>query len=81
MNAGATRETAYIFALSSASVSRVIARACSEGALTSCSCGAQPRRIPKHFIWSGCSHNIRYANKFGRKFFDEVELIAANDAR
>uniref|UniRef100_A0A183ENC8 Protein Wnt n=1 Tax=Gongylonema pulchrum TaxID=637853 RepID=A0A183ENC8_9BILA len=76
-----SKETAYVFALSSAAVSRTLARACAQGVIASCSCGSYPKRIHKQFKWTGCSDNIKYANNFGRKFMDAADLDHADDAR
>ncbi|VDN00999.1 unnamed protein product [Thelazia callipaeda] len=76
-----SKESAFVFALSSAAVSRAIARACAQGVISSCSCGKYSNRLNKKFIWAGCSDNVKYANNFGRKFMDAADLIHTNDAR
>lgn len=76
-----SKESAYVFALSSAAVSRALARACAQGTITSCSCGIHPKRIRKQFKWSGCSDNVKFANNFGRKFMDAADSAHTNDAR
>lgn len=70
-----------MFALSSAAVSKAIARACSQGFVSSCTCGPFPKRKQKHFIWAGCSDNIKYANTFGRKFMDAADQSGISNAR
>lgn len=76
-----SKESAYVFALSSAAVSSALARACAQGTITSCSCGLHPKRIAKQFKWAGCSDNIKFANNFGRKFMDGADSAHINDAR
>ncbi|CAG9535675.1 unnamed protein product [Cercopithifilaria johnstoni] len=76
-----SKESAYVFALSSAAVSRALARACAQGTIASCSCGSHPKRITKQFRWAGCSDNVKFANNFGRKFMDAADSPHTNDAR
>ncbi|VDK17959.1 unnamed protein product [Anisakis simplex] len=78
----ASRETAFVFALSSGAVSHALARACSRGHIADCGCGPIPTQQPtKQFIWAGCSDNVRFANSFGRRFMDAVDLHHSDDAR
>lgn len=79
----ASRETAYVFALSSGAVSHAIARACAKGAVPDCGCGQKPvqSQPTKDFVWAGCSDNVRYANTFGRRFMDAVDQPHSHDAR
>ncbi|KAK1341203.1 hypothetical protein QTO34_017606 [Cnephaeus nilssonii] len=59
------RETAFIFAITSAGVTHSVARSCSEGSIESCTCDYR-RRGPggPDWHWGGCSDNI----DFGRLF-------------
>ncbi|VDM43251.1 unnamed protein product [Toxocara canis] len=77
----ASRETAYVFALSSGAVSHALARACAQGNVPDCGCGSMPTQPSRHFIWAGCSDNVRYANSFGRRFMDAVDSHNTDDAR
>lgn len=78
------RETAFIYALTSAAVAYAVARACAEGSIESCTCdyshyGRRPE-IPEgedngaiQWEWGGCSDNIGYGLKFSREFVDTGE--------
>lgn len=71
------RETAFIYAITSAAVTHSIARACSEGSIQSCSCDyTHQSRAPstiRDWEWGGCSDNIGYGFKFSREFVDTGE--------
>uniref|UniRef100_A0AC35U7D2 Protein Wnt n=1 Tax=Rhabditophanes sp. KR3021 TaxID=114890 RepID=A0AC35U7D2_9BILA len=71
----ASRESAYVYAISSAAISHSIARACAQGLIPNCGCGQLPVNSRQHtdYMWSGCSDNVRFGNSFGRKFMDNVE--------
>ncbi|XP_015916686.1 protein Wnt-11b-2 [Parasteatoda tepidariorum] len=66
-----TREQAFVYSLASASVAHSIARVCSDGSLTTCSCGSMPHEPPHgDFKWGGCAHNVKHGLKFARNFAD-----------
>ncbi|CAG5128213.1 unnamed protein product, partial [Candidula unifasciata] len=69
------RETAFIYAVTSAAVSHSVGRACSEGSISTCSCDTQTQARPtgRDWEWSGCSDNARFGHKFSRKFVDVLE--------
>ncbi|XP_046338482.1 protein Wnt-1-like isoform X1 [Haliotis rufescens] len=69
------RESAFIYALTSAAVSHSIARACSEGTVHTCTCDYAHNKIPsgKDWEWSGCSDNAKFGHKFSRRFVDVIE--------
>uniref|UniRef100_A0A0K0EFR4 Protein Wnt n=1 Tax=Strongyloides stercoralis TaxID=6248 RepID=A0A0K0EFR4_STRER len=71
----ASRESAFVYAISSAAISHTLAKACSQGIIPNCGCGQLPMNTRQNtdFMWSGCSDNIRFGNSFGRKFMDNVE--------
>uniref|UniRef100_A0A0N5B007 Protein Wnt n=1 Tax=Syphacia muris TaxID=451379 RepID=A0A0N5B007_9BILA len=79
----ASRETAFVVALSSGAVSHAIARACAKGEVADCGCGQKPVQMQpsKDFVWAGCSDNIKYANTFGRRFMDADDQPHLRDAR
>jgi len=55
-------------------VSHAIARACSEGKLSSCGCDKRYRGVSNAgWQWGGCSDNIHFADQFSRKFVDAGE--------
>ena len=68
------RETAFIYAITSAAVTHSIARACSEGSIQSCSCDyTTGQNSVRDWEWGGCSDNIGYGFKFSREFVDTGE--------
>ncbi|CAL1546894.1 unnamed protein product, partial [Lymnaea stagnalis] len=69
------RETAFIYAITSAAVSHSVARACSEGGVTTCTCDTEPHGRPtgRDWEWSGCSDNAKFGHRFSRKFVDVLE--------
>nr|KAG5713621.1 hypothetical protein BaRGS_024669 [Batillaria attramentaria] len=71
-----SRETAFIYSITSAAVSHSVARACAEGSLHTCTCDYEYKeRSPSgsDWEWSGCSDNVKFGNKFSRRFVDVVE--------
>ncbi|XP_073993950.1 protein Wnt-4-like isoform X1 [Rhodnius prolixus] len=70
-----SRETAFVYAVSSAGVAYAVTRACSRGELTECNCDSRVRlRKPrKHWQWGGCSEDIHFGEKFSRDFVDSQE--------
>lgn len=68
------RETAFVFAITSAGVTHAVARSCSEGAIESCTCDYR-RRGPggPDWHWGGCSDNVDFGRMFGREFVDSSE--------
>ncbi|XP_025831047.1 protein Wnt-1 isoform X2 [Agrilus planipennis] len=81
------RETAFIYAITSAAVTHAIARACSEGSIDTCNCEyshhkSRPRMysssrgsVPgvREWEWGGCSDNIGFGVEFAREFVDTGE--------
>ncbi|XP_063236264.1 protein wingless [Bacillus rossius redtenbacheri] len=82
------RETAFIYAITSAGVTHAVARACSEGSIESCTCDyshqvRSPNAAPssaaaaaggvRDWEWGGCSDNIGFGFKFSREFVDTGE--------
>uniref|UniRef100_A0A8C9R2D8 Protein Wnt n=1 Tax=Scleropages formosus TaxID=113540 RepID=A0A8C9R2D8_SCLFO len=73
-----TREAAFVYAVSSASVAFEVTRACSSGELHKCGCdrsvyGSSPEGRWPGFQWSGCSDNIAYGVAFSASFVDVHE--------
>lgn len=68
------RETAFVFAITSAGVTHAVARSCSEGAIESCTCDYR-RRGPggPDWHWGGCSDNVDFGRMFSRDFVDASE--------
>ncbi|GJQ84858.1 hypothetical protein Trydic_g479 [Trypoxylus dichotomus] len=70
----ATREQAYVYAVSAASLTYTMARACANGALHHCTCASPPKEAPgENFKWGGCGDNIRWGTNFAKRFVDTVE--------
>ncbi|XP_018568874.1 protein Wnt-1 isoform X1 [Anoplophora glabripennis] len=81
------RETAFIYAITSAAVTHAIARACSEGTIDTCNCETHYRERPqvfangnnaavanvRDFEWGGCSDNIGFGFDVSREFVDTGE--------
>ena len=71
-----TKESAFVYALSSAAVVYSVTQACSIGRLKeNCGCGRTPKTKLKNkdWLWGGCSDNIAYGVRFSKKFTDAVE--------
>ena len=73
----ATRETAFIHAISAAAITYEITRQCTEGKIPGCGC---PTASPKWTgaAWGGCSDNIEFGEKISKRFTDKLEI--GNDA-
>lgn len=70
----ATREQAYVYAISSAALAYTLARACSSGTLHHCTCSNPPGEPPgTNFKWGGCGDNLKYAKTFCKRFLDNAE--------
>lgn len=66
-----TRESAFVYALSAATISHTIARACTSGDLRLCSCGPIPAQVLEPgYRWGGCADNLHYGLIMGSKFAD-----------
>ncbi|RWS29971.1 Wnt16 like-like protein [Leptotrombidium deliense] len=73
-----SRETAFLYAITSAGVVHAITQSCSAGNLTDCSCdrSRQGQSTPDGWKWGGCSDNIRYGMLFAKHFVDAPERLA-----
>lgn len=68
------RETAFIYAITSASVAHSVARACADGGIHTCTCNynlRQPNGVD--WEWGGCSDNADFGKKFSMQFVDVAE--------
>nr|AEB60996.1 wnt-1 [Dugesia japonica] len=62
-------ETAFIYAMLSASVVQTVAEACSFR-LSHCPCNNKGRISQSNWIWQGCDDNVQFGRRFARKMFD-----------
>ena len=77
----ATRETAFLHAISSAAITHQITFQCAQNRIPRCKCG-KTRKQPlgnRDWQWGGCSDNIKFGEKETRRFIDKLEK--GNDAR
>lgn len=77
----ATRETAFIHAISAAAITHEITHQCRQGKIPECKCAQvkKQRKGSDDWQWGGCSDNIRYGEKETKRFIDKLEN--GNDAR
>ncbi|XP_031569965.1 protein Wnt-2b-A-like [Actinia tenebrosa] len=75
----ASKETAFVYSISTAGVVHEVTRSCSLGELKECSCDNRRGRSRKGFEWGGCSDNIMYGLNFAKAFVDSREV--ERDAR
>ncbi|GAB6023024.1 Protein Wnt-9b [Chamberlinius hualienensis] len=78
----AFKETAFLFAISSASLVHSLSRACSTGQMTQCTCDESLDDVEnrKTWLWAGCGDNVKFGQKFAWKFLQQKKLNS-NDLR
>ncbi|EZA49633.1 hypothetical protein DMN91_006104 [Ooceraea biroi] len=71
----ASRENAFVHAVTAAGVVYSISRSCRDGQLSSCGCSRsnRPSDLNDDWIWGGCGDNLEYGYKFTRSFVDVRE--------
>ncbi|XP_064098279.1 protein Wnt-8a-like [Macrobrachium nipponense] len=66
----ATREQAFVNAITSAGITYAITRSCSQGILEDCACSSrQFGAVDAVFTWERCSDDVTYADSVTAKFF------------
>ena len=79
----ATRETAFIHAISAAAITHEITHQCTLGRIPGCGCSsvqAQQRSESGDWIINGCGENIEFGEKEARRFIDTSQK-GSRDAR
>lgn len=71
------RETAFVYALISASMTHAIAKACASGDLTKCSCLGKFRTNATQWKGNGCGDDFKFGKKLTRHFLEFK--LAGND--
>ncbi|XP_074651670.1 protein Wnt-2b-like [Tubulanus polymorphus] len=74
-----SREKSYIYAVNAAGAMYAVTKACAKGKLTSCGCDPNIKREKTDgtFEWGGCSHNVRFGERFTKDFVDTKEFMKA----
>lgn len=77
----ATRETAFVHAISAAGVLQAVARSCRNGDLNTCGCSTskRPANLNRDWVWGGCGDNVEYGYKFTKAFVDITEKSLMED--
>ena len=77
----ATRESAFVHAISAAGVLQAIARSCRNGDISACGCSTskRPDTLNKDWVWGGCGDNVEYGYKFTKAFIDMTEKSVNDD--
>ncbi|XP_013395197.1 protein Wnt-5b [Lingula anatina] len=68
----ASREAAFVNAISAAGVTWSISRACRDGELRKCGCSGalRPKTLHRDWIWGGCGDNLVYGYNLATGFVD-----------
>lgn len=69
------KETAFLYAVSSAALTHSLARACSAGRMERCTCDDSPDlENRKAWQWGVCGDNLKYSTKFLKKFLGQKKI-------
>ena len=71
----ASRETGFVYAITSSGVVHEITKACARGLLRECVCNNTQHqgKNGRGFHWGGCNDNIESGLKYAREFIDSRE--------
>lgn len=76
------RESAFIYALTSAVTAHQITRACSNGDLPTCGCDTSRNGMTtvQGWKWGSCSDNVSYGLTYAQRFLDarELDMVSTN---
>lgn len=76
------RESAFLYAITSAGVAHSITTACSSGVYRSCGCDTSKRPRPTgDWKWSGCHSNVKFGASFTMKFANARDTKDGSTAR
>ena len=77
----ASRESAFVRAITAAGVLQAIGRSCRNGDLSTCGCSTskRPDNLNKDWVWGGCGDNVEYGYRFTKSFVDIVEKSVSDD--
>ena len=77
----ATKEAAFVYALTSAVTVYTVTKACSAGIIEGCGCDTSLNGVerPQGGQWGGCSDNVTYGMQFARRFLDARETMVNNN--
>lgn len=77
----ASREAAFVRAVSAAGVLQAIGRSCRNGDISTCGCSTskRPENLNKDWVWGGCGDNVEYGYKFTKAFVDITEKSIVDD--
>ncbi|KAH9524028.1 Protein Wnt-9a [Bulinus truncatus] len=76
------KETAFMFAISSAGLVHEVSRSCAEGSLDRCTCDETEHLHNREtWLWGGCGDNIKFGLKFTRKFLRRNSASSDKDIR
>ncbi len=72
-----SKEAAFTYAVTAASVAHAVTAACSQGNLSHCGCDREKQGYhdqEEGWKWGGCSADVKYGVEFSRRFVDAREI-------